>query len=591
MPGTKRAAPEATAQMEKSGKRKASVIREASITKLDDDGQVVPFEQMVGTLLPKRQDAKTKSVRRNLMFMWNDRELWTELDRFMIALHRFQTDPVGRVRYRQLLGMHGGGGGTSNEKFEKILRGKMEKDLKTHYNGKFPDSFYWPEPVPNAPYPEQQREAHPFTYTFCWHSEPQFIIWHRALTAEFECLLQDWVPEKAENRQDNNEQPLGLPYWAWENWDGQTLPIQVTMEDYTVRTNDWKDYIAGNKFSNPLRRWFAPVSLEDQKKQVFPAQLTDANCTLRSPAFVDASIPHEMPWDIQSRPGRPAMSEVVSRAMAEPDFLLFATVKPGSGGTYWSIENAHNKFHNHIGGFTMGGVQGPGKQKSPLPSDPADYFTGTMAQNQSIFDPIFWLHHSNIERHLCSWKRIWIDRGRPRPSSVPPQDVMDTVLFPWTKPEKVAMKQFSWNTPSGEDSDATFADWWNFQPTYEYDQYVVPTVDVESPMRPVSFLMVPSARQRQPKRVRAVAILENRVRGGEFTLHYKNRQVASISVLSGWGTGCARCASRPLSIDFDVSHIIQEIPPKGQLDSVYGDLALKKNDMPVQVKQWTFSEF
>ena len=62
------------------------------------------------------------------MFMWNDED-GSELDRYMIALRRLQTDKIGRVAYRRLIGMHGGGGGTSDKEFANILRWKISGQL------------------------------------------------------------------------------------------------------------------------------------------------------------------------------------------------------------------------------------------------------------------------------------------------------------------------------------------------------------------------------------------------------------------------------------------------------------------------------
>ncbi|KAJ1405180.1 hypothetical protein B484DRAFT_302973, partial [Ochromonadaceae sp. CCMP2298] len=115
-----------------------------------------------------------------------------ELDRFMIALHRAQTK--GRVAYRRLCGMHRGGGGTRSPDFMALLHKKMDLDVKAHYGSQYPDNYYWPEPVPNAPFPTQHKSPSPFTYTFCWHAEPQFIVWHRPLMLEFERMLQDHDP-------------------------------------------------------------------------------------------------------------------------------------------------------------------------------------------------------------------------------------------------------------------------------------------------------------------------------------------------------------------------------------------------------------
>lgn len=47
--------------------------------------------------------------------------------------------------------------------------------------------------------------------TFCAHGIPLFFIWHRPYMRCFELLLQkhDDTPNKEQN-------PLGMPYWAWD---------------------------------------------------------------------------------------------------------------------------------------------------------------------------------------------------------------------------------------------------------------------------------------------------------------------------------------------------------------------------------------
>ena len=150
-------------------------------------------------------DKENKWTRKTLVALFDgqpycspsDREKnWAECDRIFIALHRFQT--VGKVAYRRLIGMHGGGGGTSDKEFRRILTDKMNNDINEHYGGNFPDDGYWPEPVPNAPFPTLVSASDPdrcFAYTFCWHAEPEFLVWHRPFVCEFERGLQDHDPK------------------------------------------------------------------------------------------------------------------------------------------------------------------------------------------------------------------------------------------------------------------------------------------------------------------------------------------------------------------------------------------------------------
>jgi len=53
-----------------------------------------------------------------------------ELDRYMIALHRFQTE--GGVAYRRIIAMHGGGGG---------WKGDNPTDPYYYYNAVFQNNF------------------------------------------------------------------------------------------------------------------------------------------------------------------------------------------------------------------------------------------------------------------------------------------------------------------------------------------------------------------------------------------------------------------------------------------------------------------
>jgi hypothetical protein len=208
-----------------------------------------------------------------------------------------------------------------------------------------------------------------------------------------------------------------------------------------------------------------------------------------------------------------------------------------------------------------------------------------MAQNQSIFDPIFWVHHCNIERYLCSWQRLWPCSPPPTPDpSRPPDSVMETVMYPWTKPADVAAGHLSWMTspPGTEDSHGTFAEWFNAFKTsgglsYKFDEYYIPTV----PLGTVTLLSTALTK------VRIQATLSKKLRGDEFHLYRHEKRIATLSVLSAVGTGCARCNSdKPYLIDFDVSHDDTSAGTGWETG-----LELKINGDIVRVQSWTVSKF
>ena len=204
----------------------------------------------------------------------------------------------------------------------------MNSDISTHYQNSFPDG-YWPEPVPNASFPKKVVSDDPnkaFTYTFCWHGAAPFLLWHRALMAEFERNLQKFDP-KSPGLHEGAE-ALGVPYWPWETWDGQTLPFQVTATYYTVKTDAFctNGFPKGSVFLNPFHRWFAPVSVDDQIKENFPEVLTDSNCTLRAQAYSDRSLTFDFQWPVApSVKGNLDVASTVSQAISNPSWTTFST--------------------------------------------------------------------------------------------------------------------------------------------------------------------------------------------------------------------------------------------------------------------------
>ena len=108
------------------------------------------------------------TCRKNILVLATTRH-WDkgELDRYMIALYRYQTE--GRVAYRRIMGMHGGGGGwkggdVPNVKdrngqqltYEGLLLAKATADAKQgHYDTS--TSFTWPDISPNNAVPEKQE--------------------------------------------------------------------------------------------------------------------------------------------------------------------------------------------------------------------------------------------------------------------------------------------------------------------------------------------------------------------------------------------------------------------------------------------------
>jgi tyrosinase len=105
----------------------------------------------------------------------------------------------------------------------------------------------------------------------------------------------------------------------------------------------------------------------DDGGQTRPNPLLSAPYRLPHPVDLD---PSDVTWR-QPRP-LPVLQELRARveaAFRETEFHDFST----------AIEDPHNRLHGWVGGF--------------------------MRTYRSAFDPIFWAHHANIDRHFWEWQR------------------------------------------------------------------------------------------------------------------------------------------------------------------------------------------
>jgi len=154
--------------------------------------------------------------------------------------------------------------------------------------------------------------------------------------------------------------------------------------------------------------------------------------------------------------------------------------------------------------------------------------------------------------------------------TAPPRDVMETVLYPWTKPEVVYDGEYSWNTKVGDGRDGKLSDWWFVYPNlkYEYDVFLIPyevnkNVDKHIHSYPIYQTdvveVVGKTLEKTPKH--AVVTFNVPLKGGQYILKMKNGQdgwdrVAIRNVLSGASTGCGNCMNKK-NVTFEISHIYE----------------------------------
>ncbi|ORY62692.1 uncharacterized protein BCR38DRAFT_346826 [Pseudomassariella vexata] len=161
-----------------------------------------------------------------------------------------------------------------------------------------------------------------------------------------------------------------FPYWDWAS--NNTLPSAVKTKEMTIKGPNGPLTVP-----NPLYSYRWQQFPLDHNPQYFPtttpAEIWNSTETKRdSDADVNGSLNHS---------GSPLRDQVVSLQYrvftSAKDFITMAST--WSSGP--SFENPHNIVHNDIG---------------PVMAD-LEY---------SAFDPIFWLHHCNLDRLIALWQAI-----------------------------------------------------------------------------------------------------------------------------------------------------------------------------------------
>ncbi|KAL1654490.1 hypothetical protein SLS61_003094 [Didymella pomorum] len=225
---------------------------------------------------------------------------------------------------------------------------------------------------------------------FCPHSMTLFGSWHRPYLAIFEQALYQSIqevintfPESQRSRWQQAASTLRMPYWDWAQDGGSaTVPTQIRDQTVTVtkpsgRTtipNPLYSYSWGsslpsemgggpwNSWPNTLRRPVANPTRSNNNEM--NARFNAMRTSLRDRVF--ALFSSKQAW------GAASTSQIGVR-----------TDLSGSGVD--SFESVHDAVHNTAGGETGGHM----------------YYLDI-----SSFDPIFWLHHTNIDRLLAMYQLI-----------------------------------------------------------------------------------------------------------------------------------------------------------------------------------------
>ncbi|PHH78497.1 hypothetical protein CDD80_6765 [Ophiocordyceps camponoti-rufipedis] len=207
---------------------------------------------------------------------------------------------------------------------------------------------------------------------YCPHGEPIFLTWHRAYTLMFEQIMVENAREIAktypnETRDDYIQaaEVLRQPYWDWAS--DSDVPPSLVPANLSINTPqgrmDVQNPLAGYKFpENALKGEFGDFNPGPGGRQAV------ARCVK----------PLSFPESANSRMATQNWGEMIYDAFIySRNFNEFATSRGGG----LSLEEIHNAVHAEATCF--------GHFANPP---------------YAAFDPIFPLHHANVDRFFAYWQ-------------------------------------------------------------------------------------------------------------------------------------------------------------------------------------------
>lgn len=240
------------------------------------------------------------------------------------------------------------------------------------------------------------------------HRGPVFLPWHREFILRFETDLQ---------RVSGNPE-LGLPYWDWATDGEGTADEQKKAPIWGIISGD------GNPATGPNENpWFVvtdgPLGVEqsrvndllnDPDGSRWQALISDSDVwvtVIMTPGGVRFSLlQRQFGNDLATLPNK----------INETDTLAFTVYDDEN----WN-EQVENSFRNQLEGF-----QGPGMHNRVH-----GWIGGTMGPGTSPNDPVFFLHHCNVDRLWERWRNSEAGAPFTPASGGPVGHNLSDFLYPW----------------------------------------------------------------------------------------------------------------------------------------------------------------
>ncbi|AXT52352.1 tyrosinase family protein [Aquimarina sp. BL5] len=287
----------------------------------------------------------------------------------------------------------------------------------------------------------------------CQHGWEQFTTWHRLYLYFFEQKLQDY------------DQNIALPYWSWTDYADQNKNTFNNKEyDLGVLPEAYGCYLTQKGLDKLKDKKTSEGKSILTKKEISALEKIVKKGTIYNSGlrFLKAAgIPYEIinvnnvaVWSDKIRaiydilketnplwfPNRwPGSMGPLSQYPTKDDINLLLSMDnfgdfgggPSYDHHYGALEKVHNGMHNFSGGTNPCYPDNSDEwkkiyQKLKLTADPQSKENpvyGWMTDNRiTAFDPLFWAHHSNVDRLWARWQEL--HTGTPQE--------MNAVLAPWS---------------------------------------------------------------------------------------------------------------------------------------------------------------
>jgi tyrosinase len=253
----------------------------------------------------------------------------------------------------------------------------------------------------------------------CQHGWEQFLTWHRMYLYYFEQQMQDVDPT------------VTLPYWDWPMYRDDVLKsiaeVKGTTDNGTVPRayRCWVDDTMLNNLRGkiPDDYWTKLNNVQGQTFNSGNRLYGAAQITYGEKVWDDIIMGELLRvnplWDRYRWPGGdvgmvtdgyPATGDT-QRILQIQSFFTFGS-GPSSNHFFGAVENIHNFIHNYSAGSNPSFTQ--------FPTEPQ--YGDMQAPGTTARDPIFWAHHSNVDRLWSEWQKL-------HPGADP--DDPNDILAPW----------------------------------------------------------------------------------------------------------------------------------------------------------------